>query len=467
MGVALAEVTQMKGVLPDYQCLQIDEAHQFDQIISSASSEYLSLRSLQRQLQKFKALGGKIGAGTVEDMNNAVGHLITNAHQVDRRDFVALSADVEMRLLPSLQRIGDLCNSISAVRDESSEKFLLSLNIRRAGKLITSALDTAHGRQYAFLRHSPIRALPQLIVSNVAAQTLIGRLWMSIHSCALVSATMYIKTTDGHSGSYMQNLLNIPSGRVCQYPPVHAPWSVTSVSEMRVAPFNSRLVPPAYPKTASFERSALAIYSMEEANWHTAVGQAIERIHTTASGGVLVLCTSLATCTALRKHLIDAGCANEMLVAADGSMSMQTQARQFMNARKNGVKCIWLAVGGAWTGLDVGGHTPWKLMFGEEMDAKLDDVLTDLVIPRIPFRTNQSLAHLWRMRSRPEFPWDYLDATLRFTQGIGRLVRREIPAGAPKRRIHLLDGRLSDPARQLRLVPFLMAMRPYQPTVLE
>lgn len=472
MGVALADATQMKGLLPDYECLQIDEAHQFDQIISSASSEYLSLRSLQNQLQKFKQLGGKIGAGTLDDMASAVDHLTRAAPKVDRRDFVMLSADVEMRLLPSLQKIGDLCNSISAVRDRDSLKFLLSLNIRRAGKLITTALDPRHGRQYAFLRHSPIRALPQLIVSNVAAQTLIGRLWMSIKSCALVSATLYIKTSDGYSGSYMQNLLNLPEGRVCQYPPVHAPWNITSVSEMLVAPHGSKLTPPSYPKaavdnrSASLGRSALATYSMEEARWHSAVGEALQQIHATASGGVLVLCTSLATCAALRHYLLDVGYSNDMLVVADGTMSVQTQSRRFLQARKDGLKCIWLAVGGAWTGLDIGGHSPWKILFGNEIDAALDDVLTDLVIPRIPFRTNQSLAHLWRMRVRPEFPWDYLDAALRFTQGIGRLIRREIPSNAPKRRIHLLDSRLSDPERRLRLVPFLMAIRPYQPRLI-
>jgi CRISPR type IV-associated DEAD/DEAH-box helicase Csf4 len=137
----------------------------------------------------------------------------------------------------------------------------------------------------------------------------------------------------------------------------------------------------------------------------------------------------------------------------------------FLRLSHKAIKPLWLAVGSAWTGVDIGGHDPWTDLFGETMKAADDNVLTDLVIPRLPFGTNQSLSHLLRMRISPSMPWDTLDASLRLKQALGRLVRR---ADLPKqRRIFILDARLTDPAMTSRLVPFTKTFASYKRDVWE
>jgi len=125
------------------------------------------------------------------------------------------------------------------------------------------------------------------------------------------------------------------------------------------------------------------------------------------------------------------------MVVADKSSTLAQQRASFLAAAQDGHKPMWLAVGGAWTGVDVSGK---DLGIVEQKDS----VLTDLVIPRLPFRNNRSMTHRTRMERRPERPWELFDTAMRLKQGLGRLVRRE---NVPKnRRIFVLDSRLSDPA---------------------
>ncbi|WP_175762209.1 hypothetical protein [Burkholderia anthina] len=149
-----------------------------------------------------------------------------------------------------------------------------------------------------------------------------------------------------------------------------------------------------------------------------------------------------------------------LLVQAREEYPLRRQVEDFLKLRKAGVRPLWLAVGGAWTGLDIGGHDPWARLFdGESIPADQDNVLTDLVIPRLPFGTNQSITHLWRAQNRPGIPWDLLEAAFRFKQGLGRLVRR---AGLPQnRRIFVLDGRLEDAGADSAYALFRQAMSLY------
>src|SRR5690606_16483479 len=73
-----------------------------------------------------------------------------------------------------------------------------------------------------------------------------------------------------------------------------------------------------------------------------------------------------------------------------------------------------------------------------------DNLLTDLVIPKIPFGMNKSMTHKTRMEASGHISWELFDTVMRFRQWMGRLVRRE---GVSKnRRIFIMDNRLNDPA---------------------
>jgi CRISPR type IV-associated DEAD/DEAH-box helicase Csf4 len=460
LGVALNSAVDGKSILPLFSCLMVDEGHLLDESFSSSMSDYLSLAGLLQDLKSFTSLGGKVPGGGIDTVERGVKALIANAPGVDKRDFVALDGDSQSLLVPYLASIAVVCDSISNVRDESSEKYRLALKIRRAGVVLDIAAN--RNRQSSFLRHSPVRHLPQVFVSNANVQTILSRLWSSLESAALVSATLYIPTSDGYSANFMANLLRVPLDRLKTFAPVYAPWTTSCITGLWIAQSSSNwLYPPIQSDPTTKAKRTNAERLQAEVTWHEELAVELQQIWSTSAGGVLVLCTSYATVHAVRDLLLQTGGKiSDAIVSASPRVSMRSQAQAFLQLSHNAVKPLWLAVGSAWTGVDIGGHDPWRVLFGEELKAQNDNVLTDLVIPRLPYGTNQSLSHLWRIRNNPNVPWDLFDASLRFKQALGRLVRRE---SLPKnRRIFVLDARLGDQKQVGRLVPFMRSLAKYK-----
>lgn len=461
MGVAMLDAVQGRTILPAFTALIVDEGHMLDETFASSASTYLSLRTVLADLIAFRDAGGKLPTGGLYAVGESINKIIANAPEVDRRDFAELSGDANARLTPHLAAISAVCAGISGVRDTNSERFRLSLRIKQAGAAIDYAIGA--GKRYAYLRHSPIRRFPQLLVTTANITTLLSRLWASLEASAVVSATLYVPTNDGGSGNFMSNLLRIPPDRIKNYTPVLAPWSTTCVQgvwrPMLSSGGNPALLPPSAGVLKKLSEDAR---ELDESRWHVEVGKAVRAIHDTAKGGVLVLCTSYATVQALHAYLTTGeGALNlDALVTARAGVSVRTQGDDFLRASNKGMKPVWLAVGGAWTGVDIGGHEPWERLFGTMVPAEEDNVLTDLVIPRLPYGTNQSFTHLWRIRTFPNVPWDLFDASLKFKQALGRLVRR---AGLPSnRRIHVLDGRLGEASHDGRLAPFERSLSRYR-----
>ncbi|MHB8474208.1 MAG: hypothetical protein ACYDC8_15435 [Gammaproteobacteria bacterium] len=153
------------------------------------------------------------------------------------------------------------------------------------------------------------------------------------------------------------------------------------------------------------------------------------------------------------------------LVVADPDVRVDRQADRFIALSRRGIRPLWLAVGSAWTGLDVGGHHPPYTRAGvEELPADEDNVLTDIVVPRLPFGVNRSITHQRRLQTKPGIPWEVLDVALRTKQVIGRLVRR--PGLPVNRRIFVLDGRLNDPEFIGQLSLIRGVFKPYTANVL-
>ena len=71
-------------------------------------------------------------------------------------------------------------------------------------------------------------------------------------------------------------------------------------------------------------------------------------------------------------------------------------------------------------------------------------LLTDLVIPALPFGMNRTLTHMQRVENAG-FVAEKQSALFMLRQGIGRLIRRP---GLKHRRIWVLDGRLAHPGTQ-------------------
>lgn len=449
----MLEAAEDRSILPRFSALLVDEGHLLEESFSNALSDYVSIQGLVANLRRFRAEGGRLSAVALADADACATELRSAASSAsDNQNFVALGRSGMQGVTSALSRLAAICQSISGVRDVDSARFKLSVDIRRDGALLALAVTKASDRSY--MRYSPVRRFPQLHIGRNSADDLLSHLWSSVRSAAVISATLYLDTNAGPSGKFIASLLCIPDFKAAHFVPIHTKWSTAIVQGVWLPEASPDwLRPPSLKSRRTGERPE-AEQAALEAVWHADVAEAVRRIYREAAGGVMVLCTSYNTAQTVSALLQkeDPDGLGAKLVSARKGDSLRVQTERFLRLSGTGERPLWMAVGAAWTGVDLGGHAPWEEIFGNEIKAEQDNVLTDLVIPRLPFGTNQSLTHLWRVQHRPGMPWDLLDASFRFKQALGRLVRR---AGLPAtRRIFVLDGRLSDPLQAPRLASF-------------
>lgn len=454
LGEVMASSESISGILPSYGALIVDEAHALESNFSSALSEYIPLRKIVRLMAEYRKEGGKITAAAIEEARAAIATI--QQHVPHRADFVSMSST---DLAQAKDALGDLVALLSPLtqikpRSMSPQRALLLAELRRATNLIKLAMTQGSGRSY--LRLSPQRAFPQLYVGRDNVESVLSLLWGSVKAGIALSATLYLYRSTGPHSGYISGLLGIPDPRRSEYAPIEAPWLSDCIESVYIpnGPDALKLRPPS--RRDRLEDVAL---EREKARWLDEVARKIHEIHAKSKGGVLVLNTSYETVAGLKDRLLKK---HPQIVSAAEGYSVASQARRFLEISEAGQHPLWLAVGGAWTGLDVGGHEgPMKNLLGKpELDVKQDNVLCDLVIPRLPFGTNNSITHLRRILTRPSIPWDLLDAGFRFRQALGRLVRRQ--GLVCNRRIWVLDGRLAEPEAPARLAVFLAPLKRIQ-----
>lgn len=419
----------LTGILPPYRFLVLDEAHLFEPAVSGAFADRVSLNGVLRLLSDIRAAGGRSVSAdllkrmrktltALQDHGEAGGVVQLNSHySAVARLLQAMVGDIEA-VLP--KRLGGRNPALARLH----ERLARTVSVLRA-----SVKFSRNTRGY--ISFSPHRAFPQVYVGPTSVGNTLSALWASVDGGAAVSATLYTPNTAGASARYHAELLGVPVSRLLEWPSLSEAWTHTPVTMH--APADGPWVLPPSGRGATENATK---------KWISEVGRHVDAIRQSAAGGVMVLMTSYAAAHALAAVL--SGPPDEILVA-DSDIPLQAQVEAFLDRRQAGRRATWLAVGGAWTGLDVGGHCDlWKDRFGSPLAAADDNVLTDLCIPRIPYGTNQSLSFRWRVENRPSFPWHTLDAYFTFKQGLGRLIRR---GGLPgNRRIWVLDGRLADGA---------------------
>ena len=452
MGDVLAASDRAVGILPSYAALVVDEAHALESNFSSALSEYLSLRKVVRQLAAFRAEGGRVSAAALQEADDAVSVMQQGG---DASGLVPLRSTSMDRARAAMSALAGLLAPIAAVklRSPTPQRALLLAELRRALNLIRYTLDRGISR--AFLRLSPHRSYPQLFVGRDSVDSVLQLLWSSTRAGVAISATLYLYRSTGPHAGYISGLLGISDARRSEYAPIEARWLADSIVRVDFPAGDraTRLRPPNVRDRLTDDES-----ERRRTLWHDAVAEDLTRIHSDSAGGVLVLNTSYETVDALYARLAPA---QEAVVRAEAGTSVAQQAKRFLELQDRGLRPLWLAVGAAWTGLDVGGHEPRTHLLGKHrLEACDDNVLTDLVITRLPFGTNNSISHLRRMKLRPTIPWDTLDAGFRFRQALGRLVRRR---GLPSnRRVWVLDGRLGDSDAAAGLALFLAPLKRLQ-----
>jgi CRISPR type IV-associated DEAD/DEAH-box helicase Csf4 len=243
-------------------------------------------------------------------------------------------------------------------------------------------------------------------------------LWESVDSAGLLSATMYApKGSEDFSAWWIRRNLCVPKERYLEAPPFVAPWIYSTPTVFM--PSESNALALARPETESEER-------FEE--WYRNISLTLKRIVDAAAGGTLALCNSYDEIRALSSRLSQGR--QMRVIAQEPDDSITRIKNAFMEMAREGIDPIWLATGGAWTGLDLTDETV--------TEPTKDNLLTDLVIVRIPLGRSRSVAHQVRVE-RLGLEEEFVAAAFLLRQGIGRLIRREGVQGC---KMWFLDGRI-------------------------
>ena len=434
-----ARESEQSGKLPPFRYLLVDEAHLLESAMSAANSDYLSVFSLMQKITACHERGVGVTATRLAAAKRAVEKLKSCA-SFSKDDSLLIGEENRAAILAK-EALVELLDAITFSKGRkkdltpADEHALRQMVYARA--LLKSA-TAGHSGNRASVRFSPVREFPQIFVGAGRVDNLMRTLWGAVKAAACVSATLFVpKKDEGYSSSYMRSLLAVPEGRQKDFPPVVPHWLYNSVVEFHLPSKKMPLCPVSRSAKLSGDARIKA-----EADWLQRLAHQVGVIHESAVGGSLVLMTSYDSVKKIAAMLPPAVSQYAVFASTDASLAEQCIA--FLKLATGGHRPVWFAVGSAWTGLDIGGHEPLKNILSiAPIPAAEDNILTDLLIPRLPFGINKSVTHEYRIKTTPQVPWEVLDMTFRLKQGIGRIVRREgLP---PNRRIFLLDGRIYQP----------------------
>ena len=305
--------------------------------------------------------------------------------------------------------------------------------IKSSKKALDLAVPETQVGHRAYATTSPVLRHPLLMCGRGDISLELGYLWAKMAPRAvLLSATLAIGNDAPYE--YSRRILGVSSERFSSIPPISPPWLTSCVTLYQPAKSlredgTLRFAPP--PNKSRAEKDDLY------RRWVGEVVEYIERANAGAAGGTLVLANSYADLDEIANAI-----RGRTVLAIRSGKRLRDVEPEFYRLALDGARPILIATGQAWTGMDMGGHSLHRVGLAD-IPASEDEVLTDLIILRMPFGVHSTISHLRRMEVYGFIAESYATAFME-KQGIGRLVRRE---GLPNdRKIHVLDGRLNDPA---------------------
>ena len=471
---ARQSVYKRPGGLPQWRALLIDEAHELERQMSSACSLELSLLWLRAELRRIvkagiaptldraqaciTALTGLIDVLRNDDVRAKLDRGGLGATRIPSQDLLAVHPGMEGIVSQLQDTLRHLCRGHEdsdrkapkrpGVRKRKPNKVteipvgLTREQFYRFNAWLEGVDDIAQSVGNVTVTYSPVRRFPSMIVGPRSLFGFLRALWDSTEAAGLLSATMFHLGKDGTAScGYLQTKLAVDRKRAAAVAPCHAAW-VWSTPTLYVPTVKSGSL-LTYPSKLEQSGEAEAPSKDDEAGdpeagvpdelkaWWTQIGQWVGKITSTAVGGTLVLCCSYRDVDALGRRVQEAD-ADRVIVQKRG-VSLARVKEAFIAKTRSGKRPIWIATGGAWTGLD---------LRDELADDPAEDLLlTDLVITRLPFGSNRSAEHQARMRHFG-FDAEAAETEMMLRQGMGRSVRRP---GLKHRRIWMMDGRIVGP----------------------
>ena len=428
----LALIRGATGILPRALCLIMDEAHLFEGVQSSVTSVGVSLYTLGSELKKVpkaSALVADLGEISMslrrigEDMGLPADQTTSNG-----RVWAELQPKLQSLRAGLFALIGCDANGKrdSEAKKKSSRKKVEPAEDRHRRFYIRRAADVLKAittGSFGHLSFSPDYRYPSLTSGPASVSNYLAGRWAVTDCAVALSGTLLLPSTQGLSPKMMRARLALTPDRAAVITPVHSAWVFSTptvyMPSMEIA---AALTPPQPPFT---QEASLK-------GWLSNVALVIERhIAPSAKGGTLVLVSGFERAEVLAACLSQD--TRDRLVLHDRKhQALLAGKRQYEAMYREGRRPIWIATGGAWTGLD---------LLDKEVaseDAAKDMLLTDLVMVSLPFGMTRSLSHQMRVENRG-FVAEKEQMLLTFIQGLGRLVRKP---GLTHRRLWVLDGRL-------------------------
>lgn len=441
-----------KTVLPPALALFIDEAHEFETAQADACSKSISLFHLRATLRHTDWASLRLATAadaTLAALNDAYSALQAVPQPIRLPASLIDSAATRTAWDRASASLAALKSALDDMLDRSGKRKSIPpalvrpvAEIREASRAFAAVLDGMQGS----LGFSPMRRYPHLAVGPRNVDALLAARWEHTPCGALLSATLLYPSVTGPQAAPTIRRLALPVERTVAPAVLHPHWIRSTPLMFTVAPHDAtELVPPSGDR--------LNAEGLQQ--WTVNLAAVIaDRIAPTAAGGTLILMTGYERLQLLQAQLdaINGGELRGRLIAQDRHMLPLSQAlSSFRVKSKDGVRPILLGLGGAWTGIDLRDER------FTDAEAHNDLLLTDLVMPALPFGMTRTTTHEARL-AWAGFSAEKDQALRTFLQGLGRLVRRD---GLRHRRIWVLDGRLSDPLRRGMLSEFNRVVQDY------
>ncbi len=427
-------------VLPDFQGLLVDEAHSLEKTVANANSVNLSILGLKSALRS-TAQGSKVNRKKAIEQCAV---LIAKGQKLEGDDYLIKPREQEKAPWELKDILAELRYLAELLRRIFPKKKYLGIKLKdRPARIVQNDLGTLYriinGKEPVLFNLSPVRRYLSVTTGPRTVEYLFKNLWDRVQGgCLLASATLTVpdKYMEPDAG-YIIKILNIPVARCHVANPVIPAWLRKPV--VLHVPKDEELEHFSPPKITATEKEAGKTTGDDGRFelWLTTVTDKICSIAESAAGGTLVLLTSYALLDMIRAKLTPQIKARS--IYQDGRLAFGSLVGMYMDQAAMGKRPVWFAMGPAWEGLDLSGEH-------KGIPAEQDNILSDLVILRIPFGLNKSLAGQMRNLSYKSggtyksFPANSrTEAAFQFKQGVGRLVRRE---GVPPKHLWVLDGRI-------------------------
>ena len=417
------------GVLPAFDSLLVDEGHQLEGVFAQQLSADLAPWGLMQVARRLMPEGRRL-------------RLKSTLQRVERvaRDY--RDRMMGYRFDTRTYSGWDTTGGGREVRE--TEDFLdrISEDLERLGKsrlpeagYFASAAEVVQDRQNRGLvqiEQSPVRRYPRVTIGPTSVARWLGLLWSQVSSAAIFSATLYTNTEHtAESVAYMSRKLATPQERVKALPSVAPRWVRENTTLHLPEPSwgVDALIPPGDGSTAE-----------EEAAFFDAVAALIHRAwEHGGEEGVVVLLPSYRAVEQIGQRCEAWLPAADCIIQRRGSRLPALREQYHARVQDPDGAPVWLATGGAWTGLD--------LVLPDGRPG-----MKHLIVPRIPFMPGSS-TDIHRRRKSRQVQRD--DALILLRQGVGRLVRRPEHTD---RHLWVLDGRLGAKTNKRHMVAPLPAL---------